>query len=283
MTYTTLISTNQAYRHVYDSQWRFVDSRYYLDNIQQGHQEYSQAHIPGALYADLGKDLSAPVVPGVSSRHPLPDVNTLSQTFSSWGIGAQTQVVVYDQGPGMISARLWWMLQWLGHEKVAVLEGGWKKWQDESKPVGDELPVITPRTFNAKVHPEMIADADEVLANIANAAIKILDARAAERYRGENETLDPVAGHIPGALSAPFSDNVTVDGSFRSNEELQAMYQSLLGDTSTQDAIVYCGSGVTAAHNILAMKHIGMGMARLYPGSWSHWITDRQRPVATGE
>ena len=281
MTYTTLISTNEAHQHLYDPQWRFMDCRYYLDNIQQGQQEYSQAHLPGALYADLGKDLSAPVVPGVTSRHPLPDVKTLSQTFSNWGIGVQTQVVVYDQGPGMIAARLWWMLQWLRHEKVAVLEGGWKKWRDESKAVSDELPVITPQTFTAKVQPEMIADADEVLANLDNANIKILDARAAERYRGENETLDPVAGHIPGALSAPFANNVGVDGCFRTTEDLRTLYQKLLGKTVASETIIYCGSGVTAAHTILAMKHIGMGTARLYPGSWSHWITNKHRPIAT--
>jgi thiosulfate/3-mercaptopyruvate sulfurtransferase len=283
MAYTTLISSDQANQHLQDTRWVFVDCRYYLDHTQQGRREYSQAHIPGALYADLGKDLSSPVVPGVTGRHPLPDVKTLSQTFSRWGVGPETQVVVYDQGPGMIAARLWWMLQWLGHDKAAVLEGGWKKWQQEGGPVSQSLPMKKSQVFTPVVHPELVADADDILAEIANPHVRILDARAADRYRGENETLDPVAGHIPGALSAPFMCNLGADGLFRSIEELQSMYNTMLGHTPTSDTIIYCGSGVTAAHNILVLKHIGMGMARLYPGSWSHWITDKQRPTATGE
>jgi len=284
MAYTTIIPSHEAHQHLHDPQWRFVDCRYYLDNIQQGRQEYSEGHLPGAVYADLGEDLSAPVRPGITGRHPMPEVETLSRTFSNWGIGANTQVVIYDQGPGMIAARLWWMLHWLGHDKAAVLEGGWKKWREEGKPVSREIPPITPQQFNAVVHSEWVADADEVLENLlgGNTKVKILDARAADRYRGENETLDPIAGHIPGALSAPFANNVKPDGGFRTAEELRVVYQNLLGDTPACDAIVYCGSGVTAAHNILAMKHIGLGMARLYPGSWSHWITDKQRPIATG-
>lgn len=282
MSYTTLISIDEASKHLHHRQWQFVDCRYYLENIGLGRQEYDKAHIPGALYGDLGADLSSPVVPGVTSRHPLPDAKTLSQTFSNWGIAPKTQVVVYDQGPGMIAARLWWMLRWLGHDTVAVMEGGWKKWLDESRPVSGESPVITPQSFKAKIRPALIADADEVLASVNNATVKILDARAADRYRGENETLDPIAGHIPGALSAPFANNVGDDGNFRPVGELKTMYEKLLGGLSVSKAIVYCGSGVTAAHNILAMEHAGLGMARLYPGSWSHWITDKHRPIATG-
>ena len=283
MAYTTLISTDDAYPHLHNPQWVTIDCRYYLENIQQGRHEYSQSHLPGALYADLGENLSSPVVPGVTGRHPLPKVDTLSQTFSNWGIGKDTQVVVYDQGPGMIAVRLWWMLRWLGHVKVAVLEGGWKKWRQEAKPVTQETPTVTSQPFTAIVHAEFVADADDIMANTANHNIKILDARAADRYRGENETLDRIAGHIPGALSAPFVNNLSDDGTFRPKEELLDIYKAILGDTKARDAIIYCGSGVTAAHTVLALIHIGLGMARLYPGSWSHWITDKQRPIATGD
>jgi thiosulfate/3-mercaptopyruvate sulfurtransferase len=282
MVYNTLITTDQLNRHLGESHWLVVDCRYYLENTQQGLREYSQAHLPGAVYADLGTDLSSQVIAGVTGRHPLPDVDTLCRTFSNWGVGDKTQVVVYDQGPGMIAARLWWMLQWLGHDKVAVLEGGWAKWQRESRPVDRKTPVLTPQPFTAKVRAELLADADEVMANMSSASVRILDARAEDRFRGENETLDPVAGHIPGALSAPFANNVDANGELRPEEELLKMYNSLLGNTPANEAIVYCGSGVTAAHNILVMQHAGLGMARLYPGSWSHWITDKQRPIATG-
>ncbi|KPJ95180.1 MAG: 3-mercaptopyruvate sulfurtransferase [Gammaproteobacteria bacterium SG8_11] len=283
MFYSTLISTDQAYQYLNESQWLFIDCRYYLDKPKQGRQEFSQSHLPGALYAHLDRDLSSAVVPGVTGRHPLPGVDTLCQLFSSWGVDQGVQVVVYDQGPGMIAARLWWMLRWLGHDRVAVMEGGWKKWCEEAKPVTKDLLLTTPRQFIPNVHPEMVASVDDVVASISHADIKLLDARTADRYRGENETLDPVAGHIPGAISAPFMDLVGSDGCLRSPDELSERYHAFLSTSQASDAIVYCGSGVTAALNILAMEHVGLGMARLYPGSWSHWITDKNRPVATGE
>jgi thiosulfate/3-mercaptopyruvate sulfurtransferase len=283
MAYTTVISSDTVYKHLNDSQWRIIDCRYYLEKPQQGEEEYSQSHVPGALYAHLDKDLSSTVVPGVTGRHPLPEVNKLCALFSQWGVDNTVQVVVYDQGPGMIAARLWWMLRWLGHDAVAVMEGGWNKWLEEAKPVTQEAPVISSRRFTAKVQQHLVASIEDVLASMNNTDMALIDARAADRYRGENETLDPVAGHIPHALSIPFMDHVDSKGCLRSSDELRALYSAVMGDVPASNAIVYCGSGVTAALNIVALKHAGLGMAKLYPGSWSHWITDENRPIVTDE
>lgn len=234
---------------------------------------------PALCMPHLEKDLSAPVVPGVTGRHPLPDVGDVSGLFSNWGVDESVQVVVYDQGPGMIAARLWWMLRWLGHENAAVMDGGWSKWQKEGKPVAREAAAPVRRQFNPNVHSEFVANVEDVVADIGGSTIKLLDARAADRYRGENETLDPVAGHIPGAISVPFMNNLNSNGCLRKKRELQDLYNGVLESAKTNDAIVYCGSGITAALNILAMLHAGLAMARLYPGSWSHWITDKNRPI----
>lgn len=282
MTYSTLISTKDAYQHLDDPHWLFVDCRYYLEKPEQGQQEYGQSHLPGALYAHLDKDLSATVVPGVTGRHPLPDVDKVIGLFSHWGVDQDVQIVVYDQGPGMIAARLWWMFRWLGHDNTALMEGGWNKWLAEAKPVAKEAAVLTPRQFIAQVHNDYVAAVEDVSASMTNPDRVLLDARAADRYRGENETLDTVAGHIPGAISVPYMDNVNSQGCLHPPEMLRSMYKALFGETQAANAIVYCGSGVTAALNILAIEHAGLGMARLYPGSWSHWITDENRPVSTG-
>jgi thiosulfate/3-mercaptopyruvate sulfurtransferase len=281
MTYKTIISTDDAYQHLHDPGWLFFDCRYYLEKPQQGEAEYAQSHIPRALYAHLDKDLSSSVVPGETGRHPLPEVNALCNLFSRWGVDETVQVVVYDQGPGMIAARLWWMLRWLGHDAVAVMDGGWKKWLEDAKPVSEEVAVASARHFTARVREAIVAGVDDVLASMADANVALLDARATDRFRGENETLDPVAGHIPGALCVPYMNHVDQQGCFRSAAELRDMYTRLLVDMQVSDAIVYCGSGVTAGLNILALSYAGLGMARLYAGSWSHWITDESRPVET--
>ncbi|WP_455212814.1 sulfurtransferase [Kaarinaea lacus] len=287
MTYTTFISVHDVFQHLDNPQWLFVDCRYYLEKPDQGEQEYKQSHLPNALYAHLDRDLSSNVVPGVTGRHPLPEIGVICELFSCWGVEDGIQVVVYDQGPGMIAARLWWMLRWLGHDAVAVMDGGWKKWEEEGKPVTKEIVATTPYQFIPSVHSEFVASVEDVVVSIGDTNIKLLDARAADRFRGENETLDPVAGHIPGAISMPFMNHVGSDGCLRSEDELREMYTTLFSNTEksdakVSDAIVYCGSGVTAALNILTMVHVGLGMARLYPGSWSHWITDEKRAIATG-
>ena len=213
------------------------------------------------------------------------------------------QVVVYDDGGGAFAARLWWMLYWLGHEAVAVLNGDWRKWINEGRPIRDRAESRPARLFVPRPRAELLITTEEVEALLhdkhsertlseqseskreskdALHAIKLFDSRTAERYRGENETIDPIAGHIPGAINAPYPDNLNPDGTFRSDDELRARFASLLGDTPADRAAFYCGSGVTAAHNILALKHVGFGDAKLYAGSWSEWIADPRRPIKIG-
>lgn len=255
-----------------------LDCRFDLMQPAWGQEAYRQGHISGALYAHLDRDLSGPVVPGVTGRHPLPHIDAIVDTLSAWGVDRDTQVVAYDDKGGMFAARLWWMLRWLGHDKVALLDGGLAAWQAAGLPCDDVLVEPSRASFKANVQMQMLVSAEDVLAAIADDDINILDARGADRYRGENETIDPVAGHIPGAKSAPFMNNLQ-DGFFKSKAQLHADYQTLRGKEAT---IVYCGSGVTAAHDVLAMTHAGFNAVQLYAGSWSHWITDPTRPIAIG-
>ncbi len=257
---------------------RLIDCRFDLMQPSAGEHAYRQAHLAGAVYAHLDRDLSAPIVPGVTGRHPLPAVDAFVATLCRWGIDEHTQVVVYDDKGGMFAARLWWMLRWLGHEAVAVLDGGLQAAQAVGLVCDGVLPEVNACNFQPRLNALMVAEVDAVVTAMGDDGIRLLDARGFDRYCGENETIDPVAGHIPTALSAPFMANL-VDGRFKLRDELRARYQALLGGS---EAIVYCGSGVTAAHDVLAMTHAGIESVRLYPGSWSHWITDPARPVATG-
>jgi thiosulfate/3-mercaptopyruvate sulfurtransferase len=282
MVYTTLISAAELNQHLGQPDWALVDCRFSLADPARGRLAYEQAHIPGAIYAHLDEDLSGPIIPDQTGRHPLPAVDFVAQTLSRWGIDASVQVVAYDDSSGSIAARLWWLLRWLGHEAVAVLDGGWPGWQSEGYPERSEVESRAGRVFTPQPQPHLLASATEVLTVRNDPAYRLLDARSADRFRGENETLDPIAGHIPGAVSAPFADNLVPDGRFRSPEELQARFQSLLGDVPPEQTIVYCGSGVTAAHNLLALAHAGRGDARLYAGSWSEWITKRDYPIEVG-
>ena len=283
MPYKTLITTHDLVDHINNVDWVVVDCRFDLADPSWGEKRYHESHIPGAVYAHLDNDLSSPIIPGVTGRHPLPDVDEMAKKLSAWGIDQLTQVIIYDQGGGMFAARLWWLLRWLGHEKVAVVDGGWQKWKGEGLPVQDVIPAKEPAAFIPQLQTALEAGVDDVMACQANPNIKLLDARGADRYRGENETIDPVAGHIPGAISAPFMDNLDANGTFHSVLVLKNCFNQLLDNTASEEAIVYCGSGVTAAHNILAMVHAGMEEPRLYAGSWSHWITDPLRPVSIGE
>jgi len=285
MTYSTLISPAELLPHITDPDWLIMDCRADLTNRAAGRQIYEQGHLPGACYAHLEQDLSGPIIAGQTGRHPLPDMNTFIATLSTWGIDSHVQVVAYDDKGGAFAARLWWMLQTLGHEAVAVLDGGWPRWVREGHPTTTEetprasRPFITPR-----LRLELLVTLDDLRSNYMQAPdYRLFDSRSADRYRGENETLDPVAGHIPGAISAPFAENLTADGEFRSIEQLQARFKSLFADIPTEQTIFYCGSGVTAAHNVLAVAHAGLGLPRLYAGSWSEWITQPDCPIATGE
>jgi thiosulfate/3-mercaptopyruvate sulfurtransferase len=259
-----------------------VDCRFSLKDPSLGRKLYDSGHIPGARYADLDRDLSAPVVPGRTGRHPLPDPETLAGRFSGWGIDSDTKVIAYDDAGGAFAARVWWLLAWLGHDDASVLDGGFSAWQAGNHPVQSESPPeSTARTFVPHPRPEMIADAEEVERVRERDDHRLLDARDAPRFRGEEEPIDKVAGHIPGARSLPFP-SLLESGHFRPAADIRASFAATLGHVPAQNAIAYCGSGVTAAHLVLAAEHAGLGRLRLYPGSWSEWITDPSRPIATG-
>jgi len=282
MAFTTLISSAEVAAHLDHPEWVIVDCRFALTDPAKGRRDYLAGHIPGAVYAHLDDDLSAPVIPGVTGRHPLPPIDVCAARFSAWGIDARTQVIVYDDLSGMFAGRLWWMLRWLGHSAVAVLDGDWRLWQAEQRPVRAGAETRPPRIFTPQPRPHLLATVDELLDRRADPALRLFDVRTAERYRGENETIDPVAGHIPGAVSAPYTANLDADGRFLSPGELRERYEALLGDTPAGAAIFYCGSGVSAVHDLIALEVAGLGAGRLYVGSWSEWIANPARPVATG-
>jgi len=282
MKYQTLISIDDLAAQLGDPDWVVVDCRFWLDDTEKGRRDYRQAHIPGAVYAHLDEDLSAPVRPGETGRHPLPPVDELAARFGRWGIADGVQVVAYDDRGGAIAARLWWLLRWLGHDDVAVLDGGWPSWVAAGHPVDAVIPMPSPRPFAPRPRPEMLITAGEVLQRVDDPAFRLIDSRAPERYRGEQEPLDPVAGHIPGAVNYHFIRNLTEDECFVTRQVLRQRFLALLDDVPPEQAVFYCGSGVTATHNILAVTHAGLGTPRLYAGSWSHWITDPERPVAKG-
>ncbi len=279
MPFTTLISTAELAEHLADPDWAIVDVRSSLTDHTIGERNYLAAHIPGAVYAHLERDLSSPQIVGKTGRHPLPQAETIAQTLSQWGIDSHTQVVVYDDNSGVYAGRLWWMLRWLGHDAVAVLDGDWRQWQREGRPTRAGVETRSARSFVAHVRPELVVTAAEIEARLGDPTLHLYDARGADRFRGENETLDPVAGHIPGARSAPYVDNLDAKGRMLPPAALRARFEELLGDTPAEDAIFYCGSGVSVANDVLAVQHAGLGMPRVYVGSWSDWISNGQRPV----
>ncbi len=282
MPYTTLISPADLLPHLGDPAWAIFDCRYALNDEAQGERDYRQAHIPGAVFAHLKRDLADPVVPGQTGRHPLPAPATVAAHLSRWGVDAEVQVVVYDESGGAMAARLWWMLRWLGHPTVAVLDGGWPAWHAAGYPVMGGEETRPARQFIPHPRPEQVLSVAEVETIRTDPRYRLFDSRAADRYRGENETIDPVAGHIPGAHSAPYAANLDATGHFLPPETLRARFQALLGETPAEQSVFYCGSGITATHNLLALAYAGLGDGRLYAGSWSEWITDPTRPIATG-
>ena len=279
---TTLVDTETLSRHLDDPRWAIVDCRFILTDPEAGRRAYLVGHIPGARYAHLNEDLSSPVTP-TSGRHPLPYPNTLAEKLGGFGIDKTKQVVVYDDSLGAIAARLWWLLRWLGHEAVAVLDAGYPKWVREKRPVTTELPKIQPTQFHPTINHSMWVDAGQVMQILHETDGLLIDVRSEERFRGEVEPLDKVAGHIPGANNLPYEDNLDFTSEFMSDEALREHYQSVLGKVPPDRVVHMCGSGVTACHSILAMEHAGLSGAKLYAGSWSEWITDPNRPVAKGE
>jgi thiosulfate/3-mercaptopyruvate sulfurtransferase len=281
--FTTLIDPQDLFSHLGDPDWAVIDCRFSLAEPESGREDYLAAHIPGAVYAHLDEDLCSPVLPGVTGRHPLPSIDKVAQLFSRWGIDARVQVIAYDDAGGaMAAARVWWMLQWLGHSQAAVLNGGWQHWLAEGLPVQSGPEGRPPRIFQPNPRPELVVDAREIVTGGKDKQMQILDVRTGERFRGENEPIDPVAGRIPGAISAPYQENLDAGGRFLPPEALRARFQRLLGGLPPEQAVFYCGSGVTAAQSVLALAYAGLGEARLYAGSWSEWITDPERPVAAG-
>ena len=291
-----------------DADWTILDCRFDLARPDWGAGAYATGHVPNALYAHLDRDLSGPVTP-VSGRHPLPSVERLAETFGGWGIDDTVQVVVYDQGNGAFAARLWWLLRWAGHQKVAVLNGGFAAWQQAGLPTDTAPGVRQPRTFTPRAADTAVVSTAELermlsAGELATGASVLVDARGADRFAGENETIDPVAGHIPGARNHPFVRNVDIKGRFLPAGELRERWQATLGGgpvgsatlggagadgavgvadaTDAKRAIAMCGSGVTACHNLLALEIAGLTGTRLYAGSWSEWIRDPGRPVTRG-
>jgi len=279
--YTTLISTADLAAHLSDPSFVIVDVRHDLGRPDTwGEAEYRRAHLPGARFVHLDRDLSAPKT-GANGRHPLPSPATAAATFGRLGIGPTSQVIAYDQQQGMYAARMWWMLRWLGHDAVAVLDGGFDKWSREGRPVTTETPQPAPVAFPIRrIAP--VVDAAAVRASLPERSLVIVDARSPERYRGEAEPLDPVAGRIPGSLNRPGSQNLTAEFTFKPAGELRAEFERLLQDAPRDRIVHSCGSGVTACHNMLAMEIAGFPATRLYPGSWSEWCADPTRPVARG-
>lgn len=280
MAHTTLVSTAELAAHLDDAAWVVFDCRHDLAIPGSGAQEYASSHIPGARFLHLDRDLSAPTT-GTNGRHPLPEAQAFMRTLGAAGVDSSKQVIAYDAKMGVYAARLWWMLRWLGHENVAVLDGGYAKWTGEGRPVNSAVPQPAPTRFSGQPR-AMWVDANEVLRSIGQPGRILVDARAPDRYRGENETLDPVGGRIRGSLNRFFRDNLDANGCFRPAAELRQAFAGLLGKTAPDAVVHSCGSGVSACHNLLAMEIAGLSGSRLYPGSWSEWSSDPSRPTEKG-
>ena len=276
----TLVSVKELAVNMDNPGWLVVDCRFSLADSEAGQRAYSEAHIPGAVYIHLENKMSSPQIAGETGRHPLPEKADWIETIQAYGITPATQVVMYDDAGGAIAARMWWMLRWIGHEQAAVLDGGLQAWQSAGHGVNNKVPSARPPGNNA--YSDLTPLAGIIDATDIDASHQLLlDARELPRYRGEAEPIDPVAGHIPGAMCSPFSGNLDEYGHFHTIENLRKKFS--LAAKSDLPVVCYCGSGVTAAHNSLAMTIAGIDNSILYPGSWSEWVTDPSRPIATGD
>jgi thiosulfate/3-mercaptopyruvate sulfurtransferase len=276
-----LITTEELQRHLDDPGWVVFDTRHDLMDPKKGPAAYAAGHVPGAYFLHVDEDLAGPKT-GSNGRHPLPDLGEFAAKLDRCGVKADSQVVVYDDLAGNFAVRLWWMLRWLGHEKVALLDGGYPQWVKEGRPVTRDVPAPRPGAFVPRPMLGATVDAPFVERFRDDASVVLLDARAAERFEGRNEPVDPVAGHIPGAVNRFWQQNLLPDGRFKAAEVLRAEFERLLGSADPARVVHMCGSGVTACHNLFAMELAGLAGGRLYPGSWSEWCADPSRPVATG-
>jgi len=257
----------------------WVDCRFDLADTEAGHRDYRAGHVPGARYAHLDRDLSAPPVPGQTGRHPLPDPEDFAATLRRWGVDRDTLVIAYDDGRGPFASRLWWMLHWVGHSRQSVLDGGFAQWTRLGRPITAPVPAPTPGNFQADVKGELVVTADEVMAARGQDALTMVDCRAAVRYAGHADPMDQPSGHIPGAVSHPHSDTLDAQGLFLSPTVLKAQLEPTWDARASAGVATYCGSGVSACHTLLAFVYAGLGFPRNYIGSWSDWITDPARPI----
>jgi thiosulfate/3-mercaptopyruvate sulfurtransferase len=277
MSGSTLVSTGELAANL--TKWRVFDCRHDLANPKLGEQQYREGHIQGALFAHLDRDLSGRKT-GANGRHPLPDPQDFEKWLGKTGLTPQDQAVCYDSGPGAMAARLWWMLRWVGHDKVAVLDGGFAKWTSEGRPISVDVPHFTPFNYPMTLRADAAVDVQSIEKNLGKSFL--LDARAPARYRGEQEPIDPIAGRIPGAKNRFNMDNLSPDGTFKQPAQLKRELEPLLRDRSPCEVIHYCGSGVAACHNLLAMEIAGLKGGKLYAGSWSEWSADPKRPQERG-
>jgi thiosulfate/3-mercaptopyruvate sulfurtransferase len=261
-----------------------LDCRFALEDPDYGQRSYAEGHIAGASFADLERDLSGPVIKGVTGRHPLPEPEALIERIQAWGISDDSDIVLYDDGPGAFAARAWWLLAWLGKRNgVYILDGGLKAWHAAGLPLSLDAPQERRGSFTGSPDASLLLSAQALQQRLGQPDMTLLDARALPRFKGEVEPLDPVAGHIPGAQCVAFADNLGADGRFLPADQLKQRFAEKLEDRSPTNLVAYCGSGVTACHNLFALCLAGYPLGKLYAGSWSEWITDPQREVATGE
>ena len=278
MNWTTLVDVPTLKAHLGDPDWLVVDVRHQLSDTAYGERVYAEGHLPGAVFLHCDRDLSGPMT-GQNGRHPLPDPAVLAERFGAVGVGPNTQVVVYDDAQGMIAGRVWWLLRWLGHTRVALLDGGLPAWLAAGEPLTQAVVTPQPRTLPLCLQSAWVS-VDWVQSHLNDPAMRLVDARGPDRFRGENETIDPVGGHIPGAVNRFFKDNVLPDGRFKPADVLRAEWQAILAGAPAEAVVHQCGSGVSACLNVLAMEVAGMPGSRLYAGSWSEWCADPARPVA---
>lgn len=279
MPFTTLVAPQQLDNALDDPSWIIFDCRHSLADPAAGRRAYAEAHIPGAYFLHLDEDLSGQAN-GRNGRHPLPDPEAFAARLAALGMGDDKQAVAYDDGSATYAARLWWMLRWLGHEQVAVLDGGWENWVGERRPVTLQVPQARPNQLSVNLRDHMRIDSAFLEQHLLAPELCLIDARSPERFHGIGETLDPVGGHIPGAQNRFFRDNLDGHCRFKPAEELRRAYQSILHELPPDAAIHQCGSGVSACNNILAMEIAGLPNSKLYPGSWSEWCADPRRPIA---
>ena len=284
MSLAQLISPQQLAERQKSAGLVILDCRFALEDPDYGRCSYGEGHIEGAQYADLERHLSGPVIKGVTGRHPLPAAKTFVEQLQVWGINADTDVVLYDDGPGAFAARAWWLLAWLGkRDGVFILDGGLKAWHMAGFPLSLDTPKIVRGTFAGTPDPRLVLDAEHLQKRLGQPGLTLIDARAQPRFRGEVEPIDPVAGHIPGAQCAAFNENLSSDGRFLPADQLRQRFAAQLQGRSPDELVAYCGSGVTACHNLFALSLAGYPLGKLYAGSWSEWITDPARQIATGD